>query len=211
MIATRRKTRILEVVVVYAAIQAALWTTGTGRTIAGAVAWIGVFGSVLAERVSASKLGLGREGLRPSLWIVPAALGLLGVFLIIGWLGGSLHGLGEEALWWRVPAYFPWAFAQQFAAQCFFFRRLEALGGNGPGAVLLTSLLFAGAHLPNPVLVPATLVAEFLWTLAYRRYRNLYAISIAHALLAVAVTVAVPEAWHHYMHVGIGYLPYRAH
>jgi membrane protease YdiL (CAAX protease family) len=208
---SRRKILILELVAVYAAIQVALWTTGTARTIAGAAAWIGVFGSVLAERLSASNLGLGRQGLRPSLWIVPAALGLLGVFVAIGWFSGSLHGLAEEALWWRVPAYFPWAFAQQFAAQCFFFRRLEAVGGNGIAPVLLTSLLFAGSHLPNPVLVPATLLAEFLWTLAYRRYRNLYSISIAHALLAVAVTVAVPEAWHHYMRVGIGYLRYRPH
>jgi membrane protease YdiL (CAAX protease family) len=211
MIDTPRKARILELVVVYAAIQVALWTSGTGRTIAVAVAWIGVIGSVLAERVSASELGFGREGLRASRWIVPAALGLLGVLLLIGRLGGSLHGLSDEALSRRIPAYFPWAFAQQFAAQCFFFRRLETLGGNGFAAVVLTSLLFAGTHLPNPVLVPATLLAEFLWTLAYRRYRNLYAISIAHALLAVAVTVAVPESWHHHMRVGIGYLRYRAH
>ena len=58
--------------------------------------------------------------------------------------------------------------------------------------------------------MPATLLAEFLWTLAYGRYRNLYAIAIARALLPVAVTVAVPEAWHHYTRVGVGYLHYRA-
>jgi membrane protease YdiL (CAAX protease family) len=209
MIERRRKRQILELVVVYAAIQAALWTNGTGRAIATASAWIGILGSVLTEGVSARKLGLGREGLRASLWILPAALGLLGVIVVIGWLGDSLHGLAEESLWRRVPTYLPWAFAQQFAAQCFFFRRLEILSGNGFAAVFLTSLLFAGAHLPNPVLAPATFLAEFLWTLAYRRYRNLYAISIAHALLAVAVAVAVPEAWHHHMRVGIGYLRYR--
>jgi membrane protease YdiL (CAAX protease family) len=208
MIDTRRKGRLLELVLVYAAIQVALWTDGTVKAIAIAAVWIGVFGSVLAERVSARKLGFGRDGLRASLWIMPAALGLLGVIVVIGWLCGSLHGLAGEALWRRVAAYIPWAFAQQFAAQCFFFRRLETLRGNGVTTVLMTSLLFAGAHLPNPVLVPATLLAELLWTLAYRRYRNLYAISIAHALLAVAVAVAVPEAWHHHMRAGIGYLRY---
>jgi membrane protease YdiL (CAAX protease family) len=209
--AQRRILLALWLVAVYAAIQVALWTLGTGRAIATAAAWIGVLGSVLAERVSVSKLGLGRVGLRDSLWIVPAALGLLGVTTVIGWLCGSLHGLAEEALWWRIPAYLPWAFTQQFAAQCFFFRRLEVVSGSGFAAVLVTSLLFAGAHLPNPVLAPATLLAEFLWTLAYRRYRNLYAISIAHALLAAAFTVAVSDAWHHHMRVGIGYLLYRAH
>ena len=210
MIPTGAKARIFELVVIYAAIQVALWTGGSVRAIATASAWIGVIGSVLAERVSASKLGLGREGLRASLWILPAALALLGVTVLIGWLCGSLHGLAKEALWWRIAGYLPWAFAQQFAAQCFFFRRLEMLSGDRHAAVLMTSLLFAGAHLPNPVLVPATLLAEVLWTLAYRRYRNLYAISIAHALLAVAVTVAVPDAWHHHMRVGIGYFRYLA-
>jgi membrane protease YdiL (CAAX protease family) len=194
MIDTRRKGRLLELVLVYAAIQVALWTDGTVKAIAIAAVWIGVFGPVLAERVSARKLGFGCDGLRASLWIMPAAL----------------HGLAGEPLWRRVAAYIPWAFAQQFAAQCFFFRRLETLRGNGVTTVLMTSLLFAGAHLPNPVLVPATLLAELLWTLAYRRYRNLYAISIAHALLAVAVAVAVPEAWHHHMRAGIGYLRYQA-
>ena len=210
MIDIRQKKRMVEIMVVYAAIQVALWTNGTAKAIAIAMAWIVAGGSVLAERVSARKLGLGREGLRASLWIPAAALGLFGVIVFVGWRCGSLHGLAKEALWLRVPAYLPWAFAQQFAAQCFFFRRLETISGNGFAAVLITSLLFAGAHLPNPVLVPATLLAEFLWTLAYRRYRNLYAISIAHALLAVAVAVAVPEAWHHYMRVGIGYLRFQA-
>src|SRR5262249_17809014 len=148
---TRGKALILELLVVYAAIQVALWTSGTVRAVAMASAWVGVLGSVLAERVSASELGLGREGLRASLWILPAALGLLGLMLAIGWLCYSLHGLAGEALWRRIPGYLPWAFAQQFAAQCFFFRRLETLAGNGHAAVLMTSLLFAGAHLPNPV------------------------------------------------------------
>lgn len=210
MIDARRRNRIVELAVVYAAIQVALWTDGTAKVIAMASAWIVAVGSVLAERVSARKLGFGREGLRASLWIVAAALGAFGVILTVGWSLGSLHGLAREALWLRVPAYLPWALAQQFAAQCFFFRRLEAISGNGFAAVIITSLLFAGAHLPNPVLVPATLLAEFLWTLAYRRYRNLYAISIAHALLAVGLAVAVPEAWHHYMRVGIGYLRFQA-
>src|SRR5262249_8270932 len=79
MIATRRKGRLLELVLVYAAIQVALWTDGTVKAIAIAAVWIGVFGSVLAERVPARKLGFSSDGLRASLWILPAALGLLGV------------------------------------------------------------------------------------------------------------------------------------
>src|SRR5262249_61345539 len=157
-----RRSALLEISLVYAAIQIALWTTDLPGTIATAGAFVGVFGFVLAERVSARELGLSRQGLRPSLWIVLAALGLFALIVVIGRLSGSLHGLDKEALWWRIPAYLPWGFAQQFAAQCFFFRRLEALLGKGLPAVVATAILFAGAHLPNPVLVAATVLPEIL-------------------------------------------------
>jgi membrane protease YdiL (CAAX protease family) len=202
---------LLELVVVYATIQAALWTTGAPKAAAIAAVYIEVLVSIfLIERARPSELGLGQSGLRRSLWIVPAALGVAGVLVLIGWRSGSLHGLSDEAVGWRVLGYVPWALAQQFAAQSFFFRRIEAVRGSGISAVIATAVLFAGAHVPNPVLIWATLIAEFLWTLSYRRYRNLYAISLAHALLAVAVTVIFPVAWHHSMRVGIGYLRYRA-
>ena len=202
---------LLELLVVYTTIQAALWSTGPLKAAAIAAVYIEVLASVfLIERAKPSELGLGLSGLRGSLWIVPVALGLGGVIVLFGWRFGSLHGLSEDALGWRVLGYIPWALAQQFAAQCFFFRRIEALRGSGMSAVIATAVLFAGAHVPNPILMSATVIAEFLWTLAYRRYRNLYAISLAHALLAVAVTVSVPVAWHHSMRVGIGYLRYGA-
>ncbi|HEY6929158.1 MAG TPA: CPBP family intramembrane glutamic endopeptidase [Thermoanaerobaculia bacterium] len=207
----KRRRALLGLLVVYPTIQAALWTTGAPRAVAIAAVYVEVLASVfLIEREKVSELGLGLSGLRGSLWIVPAALGLSGVLALIGWRLGSLHGLSDEALGRRVLAYIPWALAQQFAAQCFFFRRIEALRGSGMSAVVVTAVLFAGAHVPNPVLMSATLIAEFLWTLAYRRYRNIYAISLAHALLAVAVTVSVPVGWHHAMRVGIGYLHYQA-
>jgi membrane protease YdiL (CAAX protease family) len=207
---SRRRT-LLEPLVVYTTIQAALWTTGPPRAVAITAVYIEVLASVfLIERARLSELGLGLSGLRPSLWVMPAAFALGAIMVLIAWRLGSLHGLTDEALGWRVLAYIPWALAQQFAAQCFFFRRIEALLGSGMSAVIATAVLFAGAHVPNPILMAATVIAEFLWTLAYRRYRNLYAISLAHGLLAVAVAVSVPVAWHHSMRVGIGYLRYRA-
>ena len=204
------RSPLLQLLVGYATIQMALWTSGAAKFVAMAAAYVGIIAAVLLERVPASELGFGRRGLEQSLWIVPAALGLGGLMALISWRFGSLHGLSDEAIGWRVLAYIPWALAQQFAALCFFFRRLERLLGNGMSAVIVTAVLFAGAHVPNPVLMSATLIAEFLWTLAYRRCRNLYAISLAHAILAVAVTVSVPVAWHHSMRVGIGYLHYRS-
>ncbi|HEX7253106.1 MAG TPA: CPBP family intramembrane glutamic endopeptidase [Thermoanaerobaculia bacterium] len=203
------RSPLLQLLVGYATIQMALWTSGAVKFVAMAAAYVGIIAAVLLERVPASELGFGQKGLRESLWMAPAALGLGGLMVLIGWRFGSLHGLSDEAIGWRVLGYVPWALAQQVAALCFFFRRLERLLRGGTAAVVVTAVLFAGAHVPNPVLMSATLIAEFLWSLAYRRYRNIYAISLAHAILAVAVTVSVPVVWHHSMRVGSGYLLYR--
>jgi len=40
----------------------------------------------------------------------------------------------------------------------------------------------------------------------FRRYRNIYTLAIAQAILGMCLAAAVPDAWHHHMRVGIGYL-----
>jgi hypothetical protein len=42
----------------------------------------------------------------------------------------------------------------------------------------------------------------------FRRYRNIYWLGLAHALLGIAVAVSVPDALHHQMRVGVAYMHY---
>ncbi len=78
-------------------------------------------------------------------------------------------------------------------------------------AVAATAVLFALAHLPNPILTPLTL----LWGLAactlFLRYRNLYVLAVVHAILGVTLAITVPANAIHNMRVGRGYLTYRPH
>jgi membrane protease YdiL (CAAX protease family) len=102
-----------------------------------------------------------------------------------------------------------WALAQQFLAQSFFFLHFEYLLRSGRRAVLATALLFSSAHIPNPVLMPVTLAGGLLLSELFRRNRTLYVLAVAHALVALALAISVPESVLHDMRVGIGYLLYR--
>ena len=75
----------------------------------------------------------------------------------------------------------------------------------------MASLLFALAHLPNPILAPITLIWGFAACLLFLRYRNLYPLMMAHAILGITVAITIPGPVVHNMHVGLGYLTYNPH
>ena len=106
-------------------------------------------------------------------------------------------------------AYSVWALAQQFLLQAFFYRRVEVLAGNGLRAVAVTAILFAAAHIPNPLLVPVTLLGGLASCELFRRHRNLYPLAVAHALIGLALAVSVPDSIQRHMRVGLGYLHYH--
>ncbi|HEY3171460.1 MAG TPA: CPBP family intramembrane glutamic endopeptidase [Thermoanaerobaculia bacterium] len=189
-------------------VQAALWTEGPARSALALAAAAGIMVAVAFEQPSLAEVGLGRAGLARSAWVVAAAAGLAGAMLLAGKLAGSGRHPFQTSALAHLAAYVPWSLAQQFAAQSFFYRRLEVVVGARK-AVGVTALLFSAAHLPNPVLAPATLAAGLLFSEVFRRYHNLYPLAVAHALLALAIAVAVPNHLHRHMHVGIGYLRYR--
>ena len=75
--------------------------------------------------------------------------------------------------------------------------------------VVAAAGLFSLAHLPNPVLAPVTLVWGIAACVLFLRYRNIYALGLAHGILGLCVAVIVPDSIQHHMRVGIGY--YRYH
>jgi membrane protease YdiL (CAAX protease family) len=77
--------------------------------------------------------------------------------------------------------------------------------------VLAAALLFAAAHVPNPFLIPATLIWGFVACLLFLRYRNLYPLMMAHAILGITVAITVPGPVVHNMRVGLAYLTYYPH
>ncbi len=182
---------------------------------AGAVAWMtaisfdGVNSSLDA---SLDAMGLHRKNFLRSLWIAGVALVLA---IAAAFIAYRLHTLrlpgGPVWLIENYWAYMIWAAVQQFLLQCFFLLRLLRLVPRPRLAALLAALIFACAHIPSSILAPITLVWGFVACLLFLRYRNLYPLAIAHAILGVAVAIAIPGPVDHNMRVGLGYLTYNPH
>jgi len=198
----------IEVAGVFSLIVIALWTEKYAAIfmIAAAI-WILI--ATLTSPRSASELGVGRIGLRKSVWIAVSGALLAAAILGAGAIEGTLHTFP----WLPRPllhsgVYAVWALVQQFITLSFFFIRFERLLASGTKAVVTTALLFSAVHLPNWVLLVATAMMGLVFAEIFRRYRNIYWLGVAHALLGIALAMALPDALHHQMNVGVAYLSY---
>ena len=131
-----------------------------------------------------------------------AALGLL--FVAGGLLGGTVRRIatGDALASWAV--YLPWGVAQQYALNGYFLNRLERASSPRTSAVLAT-ILFSLAHLPNWFLMPVTLAGGACCTHLYRRWRNLWALGLAHGTLGFLLYLVVPDSISHHLRVGWGW------
>lgn len=199
-----------ELVVGYGFLLLALWSEGDLRWVWAVALVLWMLGVTLYHRPALKELGLARAGFLGSLWIVGAAVVAGAAMLFGGHLAGTLHRYAlNRSLLAVATGYLVWTFEQQFMLQSFFFLRLERLLGSRK-AVWAAAGLFALAHVPNPVLVPATWAAGLAFCELFRRYHNIYTLAIAQAILGMSLAAALPDAWHHHMHVGIGYLNWIA-
>lgn len=199
-----------ELAVGYGLLQTALWTEGELRWMWAIAAAMWMVGVTIYNRPKLRELGLGWTGFARSIWVVVVAALVGAMMLFAGRLAGTLHGyVLHRRLLAAGSGYLFWTLQQQFMLQSFFFLHLELLGSRK--AVWAAAGLFALAHFPNPVLVPATWIAGLAFCELFRRYRNIYTLAIAQAILGMCLAAAVPEAWHHHMRVGIGYLSWIGH
>jgi hypothetical protein len=209
------QTRILrrdlvELGVAYVLIMATIWTANPIQHVLYWVSFAWILITSWARHEGWTALGLGTTGLLPSLWIVGAALLSACVAALVALKTHTLHPLhGPTPLVEHIGGYVIWALMQQFILQSYFLLRLLRLMPGKPAPVAMAALLFALAHLPNPILTPITLVWGVISSLLFLRYRNIYSLGIAHGILGLCLAVTVPNSLHHHMRVGLGY--YRYH
>jgi hypothetical protein len=163
---------------------------------------------VLAHRHNRDELGLGARDFVRSLWILPAAAGLAALSIFAAAKIGTLHPL-YKADFVHISGYVLWTVYQQFLLQDYFMDRLLRLVSSETAAVTLAGTLFAAAHLPNLVLAAATLLWGIVSCALFRRYHNLWALGLAQGLLGLCFAVCVPDALHHHLRVGLGFLRYQ--
>lgn len=203
---------LAQVASVFALILLALWTNKPVQLIIGGLTLGYVIVSTLRSRRSRDELGLTSSGFRRSLWVVAAAIAFA---LALVWIAVDFHTLHVQlgGLSPELPmfVYFVWAMVQQFILQDFFLYRMRRLLPTNAAAVVVTGMLFAAAHLPNPVLTVATVAWGIISCSLFLRYRNLYTLGMAHAILGICIAISVPNSLHHHMRVGLGYLEWHTH
>lgn len=196
----------LEVALTYALVLLAIWTTNPLQSWLSRIILAWVVAATAASGQDARTLGFRPVRLR-GLWII----GIATAFAV--WIVTQTHipyalpgGMLTVS---RTMGYLTWAFSQQFLLQDFFLLRLLRLLSSKTAAVIIAAVLFATAHIPNPLLVLVTLLWGGVACALFLRYRNLYALGIAHGILGICLAVAVPNAVNHGMRVGLGYLHYH--
>jgi membrane protease YdiL (CAAX protease family) len=205
---TRSARDLIELIFGYGLILFILWIPETPQRILSPIALVLTLAIVLARRQSFDDLGLGRRGLVRSFWILPAAVIPTVVSVLVAKRIGTLHPL-YKADFQHVTGYVLWTLYQQFLLNDYFMPRLTRLLASESAAVGLAAVLFAAAHLPNLPLTAATLVWGSISCALFRRYHNLYALGLAQGLLGLCFAVCVPDASHHHLRVGLGYLRYH--
>ncbi|MBU6141664.1 CPBP family intramembrane metalloprotease [Patescibacteria group bacterium] len=104
-----------------------------------------------------------------------------------------------------VGCYLGNALWQQLLVLGYFLPRLEKGVDHEWTAYAALGCMFALVHIPNPVLVPVTLIGGMLCAYYYRKTRNIYLIILAHSVLAVGIMYLFPAAWHHHLRIGPGF------
>jgi membrane protease YdiL (CAAX protease family) len=211
---TRRSRRrdLFELVVGYVLILAVIWSPHVSQHWLYWVGFAFIIGSSLLRRDLWRESGLGLRGTLPSLWVVVAALTLAALAVMAARDFGTYHPLySPPPFLIHVSGYVIWAFLQQFILQAYVLLRLLRLGLTPKRAVVTAAVMFTCAHIPNPVLMPLTLVWGLISCVLFLRYRNLYTLGLAHGILGICIAVTVPNAVQHHMRVGLGYLHYHPH
>ncbi len=207
----RRRRDVLELAVGYALILLGIWTPLPWQRwfALAALAWVLLTTAISFDGWTA--MGLRERGFLQSLWVTGAALVLAAGAMLVSWRLHMLHTWRPELFIHRYWAYAVWAVLQQFLLLDFFLLRLLRLLRSKAAAVMVTAGLFALAHLPNPILMPLTIVWGAIACALFLRYRNVYTLGMAHAIFGICIAVTVPAHIDHNMRVGLGYLTYRPH
>jgi hypothetical protein len=199
---------LIELIFGYGLIVFVIWMPEFPQRILSPIALVVTLAIVLARRPSLDDLGVGRRGLAQSWWIFPAAIIVTVASVLVAKRIGTLHPLYKGDLK-HVTGYVLWTLYQQFLLNDYFMPRLTRLVSTENAAVGVAAMLFALAHLPNLWLTAATLVWGAISCGLFRRYHNLYALGVAQGLLGLCFAVCVPDALHHHLRVGLGYLRYH--
>lgn len=207
------RTAWIELAIAYSLIMAVIWSPRPVQRVLWLVAVTGIVIIFARSWEGWRALGLRATNFGRSIWIVAAAIVVASTALLVA---GSLDTLnlpsgGVTGFVQTYIAYAIWSGVQQLILQGLFLTRLVRVIPNDRYVALTAAALFAVAHLPSLVLAPITLIWGLVACLHFLRYRNLFPLMMAHAILGITVALTIPGPVDHNMRVGLGYITYRPH
>jgi len=166
-----------------------------------------LFRGVRRDGVAASELGVRVDNLLAAVLFF-LALDAVPLLSVLGRAG--VEDMRRSIDSQEVLTYWAWALFQQFLVTAGFWRHFRSAAGGGSAgdelrAAALAATVFALAHAPNGPLMGLVFVAEVVWLLGFARFRNLFALALAHAVAALVVKDAFVGRWLPSMKVGLGY------
>jgi len=197
-----RKLRLIEPLVVFAAIMAYIWRLRFTHP----WFWVPILPMVLfshfARDERAPSLGFRAAQLRECMRkFGPALVALVLVMLAGGLILGTIRPIGLDQAALGLALYLPWGLFQQYLLNGYFLKRFDTV--LSPRASDATAAaLFSVVHCPNWFLMLFTPLAGYASIQIYRRYGNLYFLGMAHATIGFLLFMVIPDAVIHHLNVG---------
>lgn len=176
--------------------------------------WIVLFALILASHAlhhdTLRGLGLGGNAIRASAqWVLPLAVLLYLPMLFYGFRRHCLSFLRPN---WQslilLLGYGCWCAFQQYLTQSYFHNRLLLVIRNRHVSSALVGIMFSATHIPNLILMVATLIAGWVFAEVFSRYRNIWPLALAQAVGGLLLAAVAPDSLIHHMRVGPGYFFY---
>lgn len=200
---------LLELSVAYGLILLVIWTPRPWQVLLWVLAAASILAITCMSFEGLEAMGLCSANFLCSLWAVGLSAAIAAAAVLLAERFHTLHAPGTPYLFVRhYGVYAVWAWVQQVLLQCFCLSRLMRLLRYAPSAAAIAAVMFAVVHLPSPVLTVVTLTCGMAACLLFLRYRNLYTIALAHAILGTSVAICVPAPIIHNMRIGRSYLTY---
>ena len=127
------------------------------------------------------------------------------------WAHDTVARLASPRVWLSFGGYIIWCSFQQYLTQSYFHRRLMKVIQSPHLRSVAVGLLFAGAHVPNPVLMVATFAGGFIFAEIFFRHPNIWPLAIVQAVAGFLIGALSPPWIIHNMRVGPGYFFFHLH
>jgi len=197
-----------EVALIFAGILAYIWRWQHTIPYAWVALWALILVSHVLHRDTLRGLGLGGTGLRASAqWVLPLGILLYLPMLFYGFVHHRLALLHPtlQSLVLPLLGYGSWCAFQQYLTQSYFNNRLMLVVRNRHVSSALVGIMFSATHIPNLILMIATLVAGIVFAEVFARYRNIWPLALVQAVGGLLLAAVSPDTLIHHMRVGPGY------